>query len=134
MEFLNNGDIRHARYSNDKTIEWNVKLSLLSKHILIILSSTLHSIRLVNEIILPLTKLTRLSEKKFSPNKIESVSQYLNPFLSLYSLRLSSVFPPSQNLKTPTKDVASSRTFFSPSRKLQTNERAPYPEINVRDD
>jgi hypothetical protein len=91
MEFLNNGDIRHARYSNDKTIEWNVKLSLLSKHILIILSSTLHSIRLANEIILPLTKLTRLSEKYSLLIKIESVSQYFNPSLSLYSSRLSSV-------------------------------------------
>ena len=92
MEFLNNGDTRHARYSNDKTIEWNVKLSLLSKHILIILSSTLHSIRLVNEIILPLTKLTRLSEKYSLLIKIESVSHYyvlLRVCLSLNASRLS---------------------------------------------
>ena len=80
MEFLNNGDIRHARYSKDQTIERNVKLSLFSKHILIILSLTLHSIRLVNEIILSLTKLIRLSEK--------SLLTKLNPSLSI-SIRLS---------------------------------------------
>ena len=118
MEFLNNGDIRHARYSKDQTIERNVKLSLFSKHILIILSLTLHSIRLVNEIILSLTKLIRLSEKKSLLTKLNPSLTTTYFFVSVCPSTLLGyhLFLSSQNLNSPTKDVAPSRPFLSHAR------------------